>query len=134
MSKRRARGEGSFNTNGNGWDFRIVTGKTEAGKPQYKSFYGRTKEEAENRYKDWKKSQGEFNDSEFKDWTVGEWAEFWYKEYVVGKVKITTHSDDRSILNTHIISGIGAIKLNELTGPMLQKFYNAVGLKDNGRG
>lgn len=135
MSKnRRKRGEGSFNTNGNGWDFRIVTGKTEAGKPQYKSFYGRTKEEAENRYKDWRKSQTEFNDSEFKDWTVGEWAEFWYKEYVVGKVKITTHSDDRSILNTHIIPGIGAIKLNKLTGPMLQKFYNAVGLKDNGRG
>ena len=134
MAKRRRRGEGSFNTNGNGWDYRIVVGKNTDGKPKYKSFYGRTKEQAQKKFEDWRKSQSDFSNAEFNDWTVAEWAEFWHKNYVVGKVKITTHSDDRSILNAHIIPGIGHFKLKGLKGVDLQKFYNALGEKSNGKG
>lgn len=134
MAKRRKKGEGSFNTNGKGWDYRVIMGKTAEGKPKFKSFYGRTKEDAKNRYEDWRKSQTDFTDAEFTDWTVGEWAEFWYKNYVVGKVKVTTHSDDRSILNAHIITGIGHLKLKTLRGVDLQKFYNSLGTKSNGKG
>ena len=63
-----------------------------------------------------------------------QWAECWFTEFVKGKVKITTHSDDRSILNVHVIPKIGHFKLKKLRGLDLQRFYNSLLETSNGRG
>lgn len=134
MAKRRRNGEGCFSKNGNGFDYRISY-NDENGKTKYKYFWAKTKAECQAKAIKWRNEQeGIYSDEANANWTIGQWANFWYDNYVVGKVKITTQNDDRSILDRHIIVDLGNIKLKDLTGIKLQYFYNACGRKINGRG
>ena len=113
MAKRRRNGEGCFSKNGNGFDYRISY-QDNSGKTKYKYFWAKTKEECLERAATWRNEQdGIYTQDANGNWTIEQYANYWYDNYVVGKVKITTQSDDRSILDAHIISGIGQYRLNK---------------------
>ena len=131
---RRKNGEGCFSKNGNGYDYRISY-IDNLGKSKYKYFWAKTKDECLTKANKWRNEQeGIYSDDVNAYWTVEQWANFWFDNFVVGHVKVTTISDDRSILDKHIIPGIGNIRLKDLTGLKLTRFYNECLKKSNGRG
>jgi len=130
---RRKNGEGCFSKNGNGYDYRISY-LDNSGNRKYKYFWAKTKDECVIKANKWRNEQeGVYSDDVNAYWNITQWANFWFDNYVVNHVKITTISDDRSILDHHIIPGIGKIRLKDLTGLKLQKFYNDCSKKSNGR-
>lgn len=135
MAKRRRNGEGCFSKNSNGFDYRISY-NDEHGKHKYKYFWAKTKEECIAKATKWRNEQdGIYTDDEVNGkMLTSQWANYWFDNYVVGHVKITTVNDDRSILDRHIIPGIGHIPLKEIRGIRLTKFYNDCLKKSNGRG
>ncbi len=135
MAKRRRNGEGCFSKNGNGFDYRISY-NDENGKRKYKYFWAKTKEECIAKATKWHNEQnGIYIDDEVSGkMLTSQWANYWFDNFVVGHVKITTINDDRSILDKHIIPGIGHIPLKEIRGLRLTKFYNECSKKSNGRG
>lgn len=131
---RRKNGEGCFSKNGNGYDYRISY-IDNSGKRKYKYFWAKTKDECLAKANKWRNEQeGIYSDDVNAYWTVAQWANFWFDNFVTGHVKVTTISDDRSILDKHIIPGIGNIRLKDLTGLKLTRFYNECLKKSNGRG
>ncbi len=132
---RRKNGEVCFakSTDGRYIEYR-TTYYNELGERKIKTITRKTKEECLIAYKEWKAEQeGVYSDDVNAYWTIAQWANFWFDNYVVNHVKITTVSDDRSILEHHIIPGLGNVRLKDLTGVKLQKFYNACAEKSNGR-
>ena len=133
---KRKNGEGCFakSTDGKYIEYR-VTYHDEFGKSKIKTFTRKTKEECLAEYKKWKAEQeGKCPDDITGSVTVEQWANYWFENYVVGHVKITTINDDRSILDKHIIPGLGHRPLNSIKGLRLTKFYNDCLKKSNGRG
>lgn len=133
---RRKNGEGCFakSTDGKYIEYR-TTYYNELGERKIKTITRKTKEECLIAYKKWKAEQeGIYSDDVNAYWTVAQWANFWFDNFVTGHVKVTTISDDRSILDKHIIPGIGNIRLKDLTGLKLTRFYNECLKKSNGRG
>ena len=132
---KRKNGEGCFSKNGNGFDYRFPY-KDMLGETHYGYSYGLTKEiclaKAERRKAE---ELGIYTDDNINgNMLISQWANYWFDNYVVGHVKITTVNDDRSILDRHIIPGIGHIPLKEIRGIRLTKFYNDCLKKSNGRG
>ena len=133
---RRKNGEGCFakSTDGKYIEYR-TTYYNELGERKIKTITRKTKEECLIAYKKWKAEQeGIYSDDVNAYWTVAQWANFWFDNFVTGHVKVTTISDDRSILDKHIIPGIGNIRLKDLAGLKLTRFYNKCLKKSNGRG
>lgn len=58
--------------------------------------------------------------------TVGEWLEIWSKTYL-GGVKPRTAHIYKSDIRLHILPALGAVRLEALSAPMIQAFYNAMG-------
>ncbi len=132
---KRKNGEGCFSKNGNGFDYRFPY-KDILGETHYGYSYGLTKEiclaKAERRKAE---ELGIYTDDNINgNMLISQWANYWFDNFVVGHVKITTINDDRSILDKHIIPGIGHIPLKEIRGIRLTKFYNDCLKKSNGRG
>ena len=133
---KRKNGEGCFqpSTCGRYIEYRI-TYYNELGERKPKTFSRKTKEECLQAYKEWKAEQeGKCPDEVSENITVAQWANCWFDEYVVNHVKETTVSDDRSILDRHIIPDLGHLLLKKLTPHLLTKFYNACLKKSNGKG
>ena len=55
--------------------------------------------------------------------TVAQWLETWSKDYLLG-VKDSTALLYRQSIRLYIIPHVGNVKLDKLTSPMVQKFYN----------
>ena len=58
--------------------------------------------------------------------TVGEWLDIWSAEYL-GNVKPRTVEKYKSLIKTHIKPPLGAIRLDTLSAPTVQHFYNESG-------
>lgn len=56
---------------------------------------------------------------------VGEWLDLWLTTYVTNLRPRTYESYELNV-RLHIKPAIGAVKLNELTAPMVQQFYNTL--------
>lgn len=136
MAKRRRNGEGCFqkSTDGKYIEY-IITYYNEFGERKRKTFSRKTKEECIEAYKTWKSEQeGIYTNDVNENMTMEQWANIWFENYVVGHVKITTISDDRSILDKHIIPGLGHRPIKSLNGHRLTVFYNSCLKKSNGKG
>ena len=65
--------------------------------------------------------------------TVNEWMDFWQKEYLLG-VKPSTANLYKECIRLYISPLIGSVRMDKLTGPMVQRFYNELYLpSDPGR-
>lgn len=132
---KRKNGEGTFSKSGNGFDYRFPY-KDALGNTKYGYTYGKTKEICLARAEKRKAEElGIYSDEDVNEnMLTSQWANNWFENYVIGQVKVTTISDDRSILDKHIIPGIGNKPLKELTTHGLTLFYKECSEKSNGRG
>lgn len=58
--------------------------------------------------------------------TFGQWLDIWKRDYL-GDVKPRTKESYQCQLKNHIRPGLGAVKLDQLTPHMIQRFYNGLG-------
>lgn len=109
------------------WEGRVTTGYDPGtGKQIQRSFTGKTEKEA---LKKMQEIQVELNNGTYKEpskMTVGEWLDIWQSEYL-GNVKPFTVLTYSQNVKNHIRPAMGAIKLDALNTPIIQKFYNDLG-------
>ena len=106
------------------WEARITTGRDPGtGKQIQRSFSGKTQAEVR------KKMQAAAVEIETGTYqepsklTLGEWLDIWTAEYL-SDVKPRTLDSYKTTIKTHIKPALGAVKLQALKTPQIQKFYN----------
>lgn len=60
--------------------------------------------------------------------TLRSWLESWQQDYI-GDVKLSTRQKYEQMVRVHILPAMGSVKLNELTAPIVQRFYNQLAEK-----
>lgn len=126
MAKHKAaNGQGMIRQRKDGsWEGRISIGRNPGtGKLLQKSFYGKTQAEVRKKITAFtaEVDQGVF--TEPSKMTVAQWLDIWHMEYL-GSVKESTKSQYKQYIEQHIKPGLGAVKLCQLTAPMIQRLYN----------
>lgn len=104
------------------WEARLLCGRSEDGKPQYKSFYGKTYKEAKEKMTSAAREPipGEGSPAER---TVREVTEYWFAQNST-HWKASTAEKYRAILEQHICPNLGDVKLSELTSARVQLFLS----------
>jgi integrase len=129
---KRANGEGTICRHSNGlWMAAVTLGRDAAtGKSIRKYCYGKTKAEVQQK-KDAliEQSRGPVYIDADKV-TVGQWVEKWLNIYAKASVRENTFMGYRSIVTTHILPQLGAIKLQKLRGIDIQYMINYI--RDHG--
>ncbi len=123
---RRASGTGHIRQRKNGlWEGQYTAGIADSGKPIKKSVYGKTQREVAQKITS---LTNDLNTGIFiapDKITVSEWFSIWEKDYLID-VKQSTVNQYSYQFRIHIKPELGNIKLQKLTGPMIQGFYGRV--------
>lgn len=125
MVRRRGNGEGFVGKLKDGrWQARATKGFNASGNQQFKYFSSKTRQGALQKLNEFleQKRKGTFVEAE--SWSLGDWLDYWYKHYVVGKTRTSTRVNDESIIKHHIKPALGRVKLKDLRGINIQPFYN----------
>lgn len=103
------------------WETRVRVG-TDNGKPKYRSIYGRTKKEAEEKLAEITTQLKTGTYANPSNVTLGEWI----NEWINGRPNIreTTRAFYDSLIRVHIAPALGDIKLNRLTTRDIQTLLN----------
>ncbi len=97
MAQRRLNGEGSLRKRSDGrWELRLAEGYKDNGYPKYKSFYGRTRREVQDKLKAYQEDKRNGIDLS-RSYTFDEWSEVWF-EYHKSNITPTTQENYRFIL------------------------------------
>lgn len=81
MAKKRSNGEGSFHRRADGrWEIRLMVGYRDDGKPNIKTFYGRTQKEAKSKLKAYNDAR-ESGLAMGTSYTFQEWADIWFDSH-----------------------------------------------------
>ena len=114
------------------WEARVTTGYDPGtGKQIQRSFSGKTQREVRQKMQ---AAQVALNNHEYLEpakMTVGEWLTIWEQEYLIGVKPLTKLSYTQHIRN-HILPALGSRKLQDLSGPDIQRFYNHL-LREGGK-
>ena len=106
------------------WEARVTIGRDPgSGKQIQKSFSGKTQKEVREKMQ---AAAVAVNDGDFfqpSKMTFGEWLDIWLRDYQSDKKYLTTKHYEAQI-RTHVKPALGAIKLQALTAPQIQRFYN----------
>jgi len=122
MGKRQSNGTGTFRTRKDGMiEYRVSLGLGVDGKKMRKSFYGKTKNEALQSYKDWLKESG--NTPIEKVETVSERADKWLELYKKDKVAYGTYNNYKMYVDNHIKPALGKLKLEQVRPAHIQQFF-----------
>jgi len=124
MSKRASNGQGHIRQRPNGLWEGIYTVWVNGEKKQ-KSIYGKTSAEVREKLTAITRDidTGEFVNPD--KITLAEWAEFWQENFLNG-IKKTTLTQYSDLLRLHILPALGHMRLQAITTPMIQKFYNSL--------
>ena len=113
------------------WEGRCTVGfDPGTGKQKQKSVTGKTQKEVAQKLR---QITAEIDQGLYKEpskMTVSEWLEIWQMEYL-GSVKPFTALNYQQHIKNHIKPALGAIKLEKLDGPTIQRFYNDLGKPHN---
>lgn len=112
------------------WNLRLTTGYDANGKQLFKYLTAKTQEELLFKRDKYKEQKRNGICVEFAKIMIGEWLDYWYNNYIVGKVEIKTRCDYESSMRCHIKPKLGKMKLADLKGFHIQQFYNE--LLENG--
>lgn len=116
------------------WEGRVTVGMDPiTGKQVQRTITGKTQQEVAQRARE---IAVEVDQKTYKapcKLTVGEWLDIWQEEYL-GSVKPRTADSYRTTVEVHLKPALGAVKLEALTTPMVQKFYNSLQQPAEGRG
>ena len=108
------------------WEARVTVGRDPGtGKQIQRSFSGQTQAEVRKKMQEAAVAvdQGTYQDP--NTMTLGEWLDIWTGEYL-GDIKPFTVASYKTQVRNHIKPSLGAVKLQALTAPMIQKFYNTL--------
>lgn len=124
--RKNPNGEGCITRDAKGyWHIRLTTDEYKAnGKPQYKYFSAKSQSELIKKKDEYKEQKKNGICVEFAGITVSDWLDYWYNNYIVGKVEIKTRCDYESTMRCHIKPKLGRMKLTELKNIHIQQFYN----------
>lgn len=107
------------------WEARFTTGYDPGtGKQIQRSITGKTQKEVAQKLR---KITSEIDTGTYREpnrMTLGQWLDIWTTEYL-GNVKPWTAEKYKSVIKVHIKPALGAIRLEELSAPSIQRFYNA---------
>ena len=108
------------------WEARITTGRDPGtGKQIQRSFTGKTQKEVREKMQ---AAAVEINQGTYtapSKLTVGQWLDIWQRDYL-GSVKPKTVVNYSQNIKNHIKPAMGAIKLDALDAPTIQKLYNSL--------
>ncbi len=134
MAKRAAQGSGTIRkktVTRSGkeytyWEARITVGRDPGtGKQIQRSFSGKTQKEVREKMQAAAVAINEGDYFEPSKMTLARWVEIWTAEYM-GDKKYSTAKHYKAQCKAHIVPGLGAVKLANLTPPQIQTFYNGL--------
>ena len=115
------------------WEARYTTGfDPGTGKQRQKSVTGKTQKEVAQKLRQITAEIDAGTYQEPNRITVGEWLDVWSDEYL-GNVKPRTVEKYKCIIKTHIRPALGAVRLDALSAPEVQHFYNESGRDHGGK-
>lgn len=125
MAQRRSNGEGTIRERRPGqFVGQIMLGYKENGKPNRVTVYGTTKREVGEKLRQLATQKYEGRYIQRKLITYKTWVLKWFYNYKLLKLKPRTADNYESMINTHIIPGIGEPYLSDLEPDQIQRFYN----------
>lgn len=114
------------------WEGRMTIGfDPGTGRQKQQSFSGKTQKEAREKMQAAQVARNNHEYQEPSKLTVGEWLETWEREYLNG-VKPFTRINYAQHIKNHIRPALGSRKLQQLSGPEIQGFYNQL-LREGGK-
>ncbi|MCI1959673.1 MAG: site-specific integrase [Clostridia bacterium] len=124
--KRNPQGSGTIRQRKDGtWEARYISGvDTATGKGIRKSIYGKTQKEVRQKLTAAIRALDTGTYTEATKITVSQWLDIWLNEYVENSVKPFTYKSYETQIRVHIKPAFGAVKLQVLNVPTVQKFYN----------
>ncbi len=134
MYHKKANGSGSIRQRSDGrWEGRYSAGfDPGTGKQIQRSIYGKTQKEVRQKLN---KIIVDIDSGTYvkpQKLSVSAWLRIWLNEYT-GNVKPFTKKAYEDRVRLYIIPSLGAVKLADLTPPMVQKFINGLGRDQKGR-
>ena len=106
------------------WEARFSDGyDPNTGKPIQRTITGPTQKEVREKLNKALYEQAEKTYIPPSNQTVAQWLETWTKDYLLG-IKESTASLYRQSIRLYILPHVGNVKLDKLTSPMVQRFYN----------
>lgn len=121
---KRSNGEGSYRKiKENLWEARVCVGRGLDGKMERRSVYGKTKREVTAKVAEIisEVSNGIYITP--NDMTLEQWLNVWKGSYLCD-IKPSTVAQYDYQIRVHIVPAIGSCKLQKITPPMIQEFYN----------
>ena len=132
MAKKRGNGEGCIRQTKEGyWEARIMIGRNEKGKPKYKTFSSKTRNEVAKKLNNYIANKKALTSEIVCKDTVAQWLNKWLDTYVAQNVKTSTRISYEGIVKNQLIPRIGHIKLTKLKKTDIETMYNDLLL--NGR-
>lgn len=123
MAGKRANGEGTIYKYRDGFAGQITVGRDPGtGKIKRKTIYGATQAEVR---KQMTAAAKEIDDNEYMEpskMTVSKWIDTWMAEYM-NHITVNTRRDYNSKIKNHIKPYLGAVKVSDLTKPMIIHHY-----------
>lgn len=124
---KRSNNEGTIRLRKDGlWEARYTVGRHPGtGKQIQRSIYGKTQKEVRQKLQ---QVCSDLNNGEYKSperLTLSEWLDIWLTEYT-SNVKPYTLKSYRSKTENNIRPALGAVRLQALNAPMVQKFINSL--------
>lgn len=126
MAKHRANGEGNLRKKTDGrWEIRYYDPREPDPKKQRKYITDKSQQIVIEK---WNKIKAEITGNSMllsnDNPTLKEWLAIWIKEYKASELRETTFESYEMQINTYISPLIGNIKLKQITGIEIQRFYN----------
>lgn len=133
-NSRAASGAGTIRQRSNGgWEGRYTVGHDEkTGKQIQRSVYGKTQKEVREKLS---KITAELDAGTYippQKLTVSDWLTIWTSDFL-GDIRPKTIESYKCQIENHIRPELGAIKLQALNTPTIQKFYNDLGKEKDGK-
>lgn len=106
------------------WEGRVLLGRNPStGKPQYKTFYGKTQSEVRQKIKNGLALLEDGVQFTGEKWELGKWLDHWLSNYKRNEIAKTTYDNYRFAL-VHIKNAIGKSYLADLNTDMIQLAIN----------
>lgn len=126
MARRGANGEGTIyrRKDGNGRFEAAVYVRTSTGKSKRIRVYGKTREEAYARRLEIQASANQGILMPERSYRLADYLDYWLENIVRPNLRPKTIQQYESVSRLYLKPGLGAVKLTDLTVPMVQAFFN----------
>jgi integrase len=109
------------------WEVRLTVGKhRKTGKYIVRGAYAGSEAEAQEQLQRLREESEWMDFERASAYTVGEWAEEWFRTHAEGRTKPNTQGGYRNLIFHHISPGLSDVMLSDLTEKRVQAFYTSL--------